>query len=92
MTPLGRNGHRARSNKARSLCAFFRWGQASNRLEYTLAVTQQNANLNEIRLRQFRQNVRVNFVCDERGFILTEIEAAQPSPDIHYTPQGRPAE
>ena len=44
---------------------------------------QRHAKLIEVALRQIRQNFGIDFALAKCGLILTETEAAQPSPDVH---------
>jgi hypothetical protein len=46
-------------------------------------VPQKDAELFEISVGQIRQDLRVDFVFAERGFVLAETEVPQPSPDVH---------
>ena len=44
---------------------------------------QRHAKLIEVALCQIGQDFSIDFALAKRGLILTETEAAQPSPDIH---------
>ena len=44
---------------------------------------QRHAELIEVALRQIRQNFGIDFALAKCGLILTETEAAQPSPHVH---------
>ena len=44
---------------------------------------QRHAKLIEVALRQIGQDLSIDFALAKRGLILTETEAAQPSPDVH---------
>ena len=57
--------------------------KSGDRFEETLAVPQRHAKLIEVALSQIGQDFSIDFALAKRGVILTETEAAQPSPDVH---------
>ena len=61
----------------------FRRGEARDRLEQAFAVAHRHAEFFEVAVRQVGQNFGVDFVFAEQRLVLTETEAAQPSPNIH---------
>ena len=54
------------------------------------AVPKRNAEVLEVLIGQLRQNISVDFIAAKRSFVLSEFEAAQPSPDIHAGHSNRP--
>ena len=44
---------------------------------------KRNTEIPEVLIGQFGQNVSVDLVFTKNGFVLTQAETAQPSPDIH---------
>jgi hypothetical protein len=57
--------------------------ESGDRLQETLAVPQRHAKLSEVALGQIGQDLSIDFALAKCGLILTETEAAQPSPDVH---------
>src|SRR5208282_4316156 len=49
----------------------------------TLTVPQRHAKFLKVDLGQLGQNISVNFVRAERGLILIEAKASQPTPEVH---------
>ena len=93
MTVIGRRSaaRRRRCRRgARRLGGGFPGPESGDRLEETLAVPQRHAKLIEVALGQIGQDLSIDFALAKRGLILTETEAAQPSPNIHgLYPTGR---
>src|SRR5271169_5843434 len=81
-TALGDAPRRRCGRGARRLGGF-RGPESGDRLEETLAVPERHAKLIEVTLCQIGQDFSIDFALAKRGLILTESEAAQPSPDIH---------
>ena len=76
-------GGRTRRSGPRRLGGGFRGPESGDGLEETLAVPQRHAELTEVAVCQIGQDFSIDFALAKRGLILTETEAAQPSPNVH---------
>jgi hypothetical protein len=61
-----------------------RGSEVPDRFEQAFAVTERDAELLEVALGQLRQHLGVDFALAERGLILTQAKASQPTSEIHH--------
>ena len=55
----------------------------ADRAQYLQPVSERNTEVFEVLIGQLGQNVGLDLVFTKYGFVLTEAETVEPSPDIH---------